>query len=358
MRRRVWWWVTVALVLLLCATFGTARATQVVDRNAAYGTFTAARTVAVHALASASTDGMRSKALSPFQARAAQLARRPAPPSTPLWDTASAAYYRALAADYRVLARQVKAADKLQRIRSRHAATGALTTLGRLITIAARLDLDTSEAVNVQKAQQSALSSSTSTRSSRAVRTAVRAEVLKLSSVVEARKAAFSSVLSKSGGTLAGVQTLADTEANEAQSRLSLLSLLTTRSSAYSSTVTGLVSAIHDQTTVAGAVDRELALEDELQRIDADYDRTIPAKMIVVSTENQTATMYEKSTAVYSTVVTTGGPELPTDHGVFHIYFKASPFVFHSPWPIGSPYYYDPTPVQFWMPFDGGEGPA
>jgi len=59
---------------------------------------------------------------------------------------------------------------------------------------------------------------------------------------------------------------------------------------------------------------------------------------------------------VLDTPVTTGGPELPTDHGVFHIYFKASPFVFHSPWPPGSPFYYFPTPVQFWMPFDGGEG--
>ncbi len=41
---------------------------------------------------------------------------------------------------------------------------------------------------------------------------------------------------------------------------------------------------------------------------------------------------------------------------MFHIYFKARPFTFHSPWPPDSPFYYSPTPVQFWMPFDGGEG--
>jgi hypothetical protein len=35
---------------------------------------------------------------------------------------------------------------------------------------------------------------------------------------------------------------------------------------------------------------------------------------------------------------------------------KASPWVFHSPWPPGNPYYYPPTPIQYWMPFDGGEG--
>jgi lipoprotein-anchoring transpeptidase ErfK/SrfK len=101
---------------------------------------------------------------------------------------------------------------------------------------------------------------------------------------------------------------------------------------------------------------KEYWLQQTIAEVDADYNRYLPQKMIVVSTENQSATMYEAGRQVYSTPVTTGGPELPTDHGVFHIYLKLSPFVFHSPWPIGSPYYYPPTPVQFWMPFDGGEG--
>ena len=57
---------------------------------------------------------------------------------------------------------------------------------------------------------------------------------------------------------------------------------------------------------------------------------------------------------VYSTLVTTGGPQLPTDHGFFHIYMKISPFTFHSPWPPGSQYWYPDSPVQYWMPFYGG----
>jgi hypothetical protein len=137
---------------------------------------------------------------------------------------------------------------------------------------------------------------------------------------------------------------------------LGLLGLLTNRVQAYNSDLTRLNAAVHAQRSAFAAAVKEGPLDAEVETIAADYARTIPAKMIVVSTESQHADMYERSRIVYSTDVTTGGPELPTDHGVFHIDFKASPFVFHSPWPMGSPYYYSPTPVQFWMPFDGGEG--
>src|SRR6202021_4256313 len=45
----------------------------------------------------------------------------------------------------------------------------------------------------------------------------------------------------------------------------------------------------------------------------------------------------------------------PTPVGSSHVIFRASPFVFHSPWPEGSPYWYPPTPVTWAMDFFGGD---
>ncbi len=45
---------------------------------------------------------------------------------------------------------------------------------------------------------------------------------------------------------------------------------------------------------------------------------------------------------------------MPTVTGHFSILAKYSPYLFISPWPKGSPYYYDPTWVQYAMLFDAG----
>lgn len=73
---------------------------------------------------------------------------------------------------------------------------------------------------------------------------------------------------------------------------------------------------------------------------------------IVLSAQHLWA--YEGSTVVVSTDVTTGRPDLPTPTGHFHIMGRYSPYLFISPWPRGSPYYYDPTWVQWAMPFAPG----
>ena len=58
---------------------------------------------------------------------------------------------------------------------------------------------------------------------------------------------------------------------------------------------------------------------------------------------------------VVSTDVTTGMPDLPTPTGTFKIMAKYSPYRFISPFPRGSPYYFDPLDVNYAMLFaDGG----
>src|SRR5579862_476741 len=62
---------------------------------------------------------------------------------------------------------------------------------------------------------------------------------------------------------------------------------------------------------------------------------TLTDKYIVVSLSRQTLTAYAGSSVLLRTPVTTGGPELPTPTGTFHILDKSSPLNVYSPWPKG-----------------------
>lgn len=77
-------------------------------------------------------------------------------------------------------------------------------------------------------------------------------------------------------------------------------------------------------------------------------------KRIIISLSRQELYAYDGSTLVLSTPVTTGNPSLPTPVGDYHIFAKFSPYEFISPWPIGSPYYYPPSPVTWAMEFLSG----
>jgi lipoprotein-anchoring transpeptidase ErfK/SrfK len=78
-------------------------------------------------------------------------------------------------------------------------------------------------------------------------------------------------------------------------------------------------------------------------------------KAVVVNLETQTLTAYLNGKPILKTPVTTGRPALPTPVGSYHALYKASPFVFHSPWPPGSPFWYPPTPVEWAIDFFNGD---
>ncbi len=78
-------------------------------------------------------------------------------------------------------------------------------------------------------------------------------------------------------------------------------------------------------------------------------------KAVVVRLSSQTLTAYLNGKPVLTTPVTTGRPALPTPTGSFYIHFRASPYVFVSPWPQGSAYYYPPTPVTWAMYFEDND---
>ena len=81
---------------------------------------------------------------------------------------------------------------------------------------------------------------------------------------------------------------------------------------------------------------------------------TISGKSIYISLSLQEMVFYDNGCAVKATPVTTGRPLLRTPTGTFHIFDKQSPYVFISPWPPGSPFWYPTSPVNWVMEFDQG----
>ncbi|MGH2518936.1 MAG: L,D-transpeptidase family protein, partial [Chloroflexota bacterium] len=73
---------------------------------------------------------------------------------------------------------------------------------------------------------------------------------------------------------------------------------------------------------------------------------------IVVSLSQQRLWAYNGNRVYFTSLVTTGGPELPTPPGIFHVLAKDAPFTFHSPWPKGNPFWYADSPVSYALLFD------
>ncbi|GCE23933.1 L,D-transpeptidase [Dictyobacter kobayashii] len=68
----------------------------------------------------------------------------------------------------------------------------------------------------------------------------------------------------------------------------------------------------------------------------------------------QWATFCNNGTRDNSYAITSGQPDLPTPAGVYHVFTKLSPTTFYSPWPVGSPYYYEPTHINYALEFKEG----
>jgi lipoprotein-anchoring transpeptidase ErfK/SrfK len=77
-------------------------------------------------------------------------------------------------------------------------------------------------------------------------------------------------------------------------------------------------------------------------------------KVIVVDLATQSLTAYDSGQVVLAAPVTTGMPGLRTPTGTFSIHWKATPYLFISPWPKGSPYYYSPEWATWVMNFLSG----
>lgn len=74
-------------------------------------------------------------------------------------------------------------------------------------------------------------------------------------------------------------------------------------------------------------------------------------KVIRVHLDQQRLTAHQGPKQVMTTLVTTGGQELPTPTGSFEVLSKEAPFTFRSPWPPGHRYWYPDVRSNYAMLF-------
>jgi lipoprotein-anchoring transpeptidase ErfK/SrfK len=348
--------ILIVLAVAIGASLSGAWARQTWSESLAHSHASSAESQAGSLLAHAAAIGLLPGETAAYSARLDQLRSLQPPSASPFWAPAVPDFYERQARSYRKLARRLRATIARVTLATRTEAQAHITAMTNQIVTANQFEVDSSSA-RVALARESALvAKSTTPGQFRAISSALSTAGAGLSGAIAAQRRYVSGLLAQSGNNLGAVVGTARDEVAAAQGQLDLLGLLTIRAPTYRSALQQDLAAVEAAPTAFAAAVKESQLHPELAALSADYAKTLPQKMVVVSTESQSATMYEAGRQVYSTPVTTGGPELPTDHGIFHIYMKVTPWVFHSPWPPGSPYYYPPTPITYWMPFDGGEG--
>lgn len=114
------------------------------------------------------------------------------------------------------------------------------------------------------------------------------------------------------------------------------------------------LDAAGDLASLQSAHDRIQAIKNN---VDAKWYAAIygHGKVIVVSIQKEELLALLDGVVLLDTLVTTGRPSLPTPTGIFHVFYKASPYRMVSPWPPSSQYYYPPTWMNWAMEFaDGG----
>jgi len=245
--------------------------------------------------------------------------------------------------------------DSVRQLRKREA-DSALSALRSTIAQAQGLLVDVGQA-NVSLHRDDVVRAAAKTpRDYRTVTVEGRTANASLALAVQKRSAAVQSLLNSwQGNSVAGVQE-ATVAVQTMQPELDLLAAIKPKTRLYQTRLRSLLDDARrssDSTRTAATV---LVVQETVAAVNRDFTAAMPVKAVVVYTGSQSLALYDHDHVILTSDVTTGGPGLETSPGVYHIYFKASPFTFHSPWPPSSPYYYLPTDVQYWMPFDGGQG--
>lgn len=78
------------------------------------------------------------------------------------------------------------------------------------------------------------------------------------------------------------------------------------------------------------------------------------ARVIVVDRRQQHMEVYQNGVLMIISAVTTGRPELPTPTGMMKVMGLLTPYLFRSPWPETSPYWYPPGWADYAVLFRSG----
>ena len=105
--------------------------------------------------------------------------------------------------------------------------------------------------------------------------------------------------------------------------------------------IQAMLQNLNDKTPAASPHQTDISL---IQHYGVTSDR-----VIVISLREQEARMYENGKLVKALQVTTGNPDLPSPPGIHCIQNKLQNYNDISPFPKGSPWYYNPTHINFGM---------
>ena len=83
--------------------------------------------------------------------------------------------------------------------------------------------------------------------------------------------------------------------------------------------------------------------------VSANYTTILEDRYVIVDKSEQQLYLYDDNELLYTTPVTTGKDETPSDTGLFKINYKATNVVLSD----NKTYW---SPVRYWMPYNGGEG--
>jgi hypothetical protein len=84
------------------------------------------------------------------------------------------------------------------------------------------------------------------------------------------------------------------------------------------------------------------------------YFNVTSGRVVIISLREQTARFYQDGQLVNWSYVTTGAPGLPSVPGWHVAGLRLSPTTFHSPDPVGSPNYYQPTHINYAVGYNDG----
>jgi lipoprotein-anchoring transpeptidase ErfK/SrfK len=240
-----------------------------------------------------------------------------------------------------VTAQQTKlAADLAAELRSAGGPQAVLATARRLVGVAASANLDAGNvaALTAQLSNEIAAKSSNAIATGEQLLTAVSAlqSLVNLNNQIDGqmRPLLYSADQAQAEGTPKAAALAGQQAAIAAQFRAA-------RTTNQINAVAVAVTALQGQITA------ELAAHQCGHAVGA-------GKVITMSLSLQEMIFYQDGCVANATPITTGRPQLRTPTGRFSIFYKTSPFTFISPWPLGSPFYYYPSPVSWVMEFAAG----
>jgi len=85
-----------------------------------------------------------------------------------------------------------------------------------------------------------------------------------------------------------------------------------------------------------------------------DHYKLQKGTVLMISQPESALRLYKDGKLIRSFIVTVGRVELPIVPGVWPVLNRLSPTTFTSPYPKGSPYYYDPTPIHYAINYHWG----